>query len=91
MAFRYWPRFHSFYRLQSRIWLTWMKASHTGSTHGRHTPTTYQSMYTRHRVSPRSWVCLTLGSVVSPLIPILDLLAQIIWFYLDLVYSLFKD
>ena len=42
-------------------------------------------------VSHGSWVCLTLGSVVSPLIPILDLLAQIIWFYLDLVYSLFKD
>lgn len=66
-----------------------MKASHTGSTHRRHTP--IRACTPGTWVSHGSWVCLTLGSVVSPLIPILDLLAQIIWFYLDLVYSLFKD
>lgn len=74
---------------QSRIWLTRMKVSHIGSTYGRHTP--IRACAPGTRVSYGSWVCLTLGSVVSPLIPILDILAQIIWFYLDLIYSLFKD
>lgn len=66
-----------------------MKVSHIGSTYGRHTP--IRACIPGTQVSYGSWLCLSLGSVVSPLIAILDLLAQIIWFYLDLIYSLFKD
>ena len=66
-----------------------MKVSHIGSTYGRHTP--IRACISGTQVSYGSWLCLSLGSVVSPLIAILDLLAQIIWFYLDLIYSLFKD
>lgn len=74
----------------SQIWMVWMRISHSGSTLGGHTPWGVCAMYLLGLGLAPLWDLWLLLWYLLPF-AYLDLLIQIIWLFLDLIFGLSRE